>query len=246
MTMANWKMCSTAIAAILSLPLATGSALAQQSQDTGQTNESVSKSAQTSGSPQEDAVVAKVGDVDITGADVMAAVATLPPQLQSQPTQMLVPIALQQLVLRELILEQARSQNLSEDSEVTEMVETAMRDLEQNAMVEVWLAREMEDVVTDDAVQSAYEDAKSQSEQELPPLDAVRPQIEQNLRQQAMQDLSTQLQDGADVVFYDASGNPVDESAAGSDPSASSGSDASQSEDMSGDDSESGSETTTQ
>lgn len=224
MTMTNSKMRSTAVAALLSLPVATGGALAQQSQETdqaqpqstqsqdatqGQSSQTNQNSGQASGTQQADARVATVGDAEILGSDVMAVIGMFPPQLQAQPPQMLVPMAVEQLILRELILADARRHNLAADPEVIALVETSSQAAEEDAMVQVWLDREMANVVTDEAVQQVYSGAQAQGQQGLPSIDAVRPQIEQHLRQQAIRDLQTRLRQGADVVLYDPTGQPV-------------------------------------
>lgn len=230
MSMTNSKVNNTAIAALLSLSLASGAGFAQQSQDTDPAStDQAQDSAQQQDSPQQqssqlptgseqptadqqaDAVVATVGGSEIRGSDVMTVIGMLPPQLQSQPPQMLVPMALQQLILRELIIEEARSQNLADDPEVVALVESSSQEAEEDAMVQVWLDREMENVVTDEAVQQAYEDAQAQGEQELPPLEEVRPQIEQHLQQQAMQDIQARLRQDAEIVLYDPTGRPVEQ-----------------------------------
>ena len=232
MRMPNSNMRSTAIAAFLSLPLASGAAFAQQSQQTGQTDQSTTPSqdtaqqqsssqsatgsGQAAGSQQEDSVVATVGDAEIRGSDVMTVIGMLPPQLQSQPPQMLVPMALEQLILRELILEEARGQSLADDPEVVALVENSTQTAEEDAMVQVWLDRQMANVVTDEAVQQVYEGAQAQGAQGLPPIEEVRPQIEQHLRQQAMQDIQMRLRQGADVVLYDPTGRPLEQQQNGS------------------------------
>ena len=221
MTTVNWKMRGTAAVALLGLPFAAGTAFAQ---DTGQTQQQTSQDAmqqqpaqtangtgQTGGGQQSDATVATVGDAEIRGSDVMAVIGMLPPQLQQQPPQMLVPMALQQLILRELILQEARGQNLAEDPEVIALVESSSQAAQEDAMVQVWLNRQMANVVTDEAVQQTYEAAQAQGQQELPPIEEVRPQIEQQLRQQAMQDIQMRLREGADIVLYDPTGQPIEQ-----------------------------------
>ncbi len=215
----------TAIAALLGFPLAIGPAVAQQtnSATTGtqqqdpaqqQSNQPTgsagnSDSGQQSGAgKQGDSVVATVGETEIRGSDVMTVVGMLPPQIQSQPPEMLLPMALEQLILRELILEKARSENLADDPEVQAMKESSATTAQDDAMVQIWLNRQLEGVVTDEAVQQAYDQAKSQ-DQNVPPLEQVRPQIEQFLRQQAIRDIGQELRQGADIVFYDATGRPV-------------------------------------
>ena len=233
MTIAS-RMSSTAVAAILTLPLALGPAWAQesqpadqsgggmtqqpdQSQSSGQAQDSTGQqgeqpagnAAGASGDAGADALVATVGGTEIRGSDVLTVIDMLPPQLQSQPPQMLVPIALDQLIMRELILEQARSENLTEDPEVTAMVTGATQVAEEDALVQVWLDRELGKSVTDEAVQQFYEDMQGQGQQDLPPLADVRPQIEQHLRRQAVEELRTQLRQGTDIVLYDPAGRPI-------------------------------------
>ncbi len=215
------NMWSAAAAALLSVPFAGGAALAQESNGTDQTQQSqetaqrssqpATGSGQTEGGPQQDQVVATVGETEIRGSDVMTVIGLLPPQMQSQPPQMLVPMALQQLILRELILEEARAQNLSDDPDVVALVEGSAQTAEEDAMVKVWLDRELADVVTDESVQQVYEQAQAQGQQDLPPIEEARPQIEQLLMQQAMQEIQSRLRQGAEIVLYDPAGQPVEQ-----------------------------------
>ena len=239
----------TAVAALLGFPLAIGPAVAQQTdsgttgtqqqepaqqqstQSTGGSGQSGSNQ-QAGSSQQGDSVVATVGETEIRGSDVMTVVGMLPPQIQSQPPEMLLPMALEQLILRELILEKARSENLADDPEVQAMKESSATTAQDDAMVQIWLNRQLEGVVTDEAVQQAYDQAKSQ-DQNVPPLEQVRPQIEQFLRQQAIRDIGQELRQGADIVFYDATGRPVPQGDEGQ-SSTSSGSQSGNGSDMSG------------
>lgn len=161
-----------------------------------------------------DAVVATVGGVEIRSSDVMGVMGMLPPQLQAQPPQMLFPIALDQLILRELILQEARAQGLDSDPEVIALREATAAAAEEDALVQVWLSRELSGAVTDDAVQEAYDAAqdqgRAQGQPALPPLSQVRGQVEQALRQQEMRDLQIRLREGADIVLFDPAGRPVD------------------------------------
>ena len=230
MNTAKSTMRSTAFAALLTVPIASSVAFAQDSNEAGQADQAEQTQAEQSATPsqdtaqqqsqtgsgeaagdqQADALVATVGDAEIRGSDMALVVGMLPPELQSQPPQMLLPIALQQLILRELILQEARAQNFADDPEVVALVESTSANLEEDAMVQVWTDREIARAVTDEAVQQAYEDAQAQGAENLPPIDEVRPQIEQYLRQQAMQEIASMLRQDADVVFYDATGRPVE------------------------------------
>ncbi len=230
---------TTALGTCLSLALALPAVAQSSSGDSAQSGQSGSQTtqsgdapqsvqsggqAQLAGGPAPESVVAKVGDVEILGSDVMTVIGMLPPQLQSQPPQMLVPMALQQLVLRELVLEEARGQNLAEDPEVISLVEGSTQTAEEDAMVQVWIEREMANAVTDEAVQSTYEQAAAQGQQNLPPVEEVRPQIEQYLRQQAMQSIGMRLQEGVEIVLYDAMGQPVEQGSGGASGSTTGGS----------------------
>lgn len=227
--MASTMMRSTAIAAFLSLPLNPGAAVAQQSQSADQPQQPAATAQDATGQqaaqagsgdsagPQSDSLVATVGDAEIRGSDVMSVIGMLPPRLQSQAPQMLVPIALEQLILRELILEQAREQNLAGDPEVAVLVEGAAQEAEEDAMVQVWIDRQLAGAVTEEAVQRVYDTLQPQGTEAVPPVEQLRPQIEEHLRQQAMQEIQNRLRQDAEVVFYDPSGQPVsqEQSAAG-------------------------------
>ncbi|MFC0202580.1 hypothetical protein [Paracoccus rhizosphaerae] len=238
MTISSKTLSSTAIAAALSIPLALGPAWAQDSQATDQSNSQTNTpeqqaneagsgnqsssgasqqggqaSAEASGSSadaQANAVVATVDGNEIRGSDLLTVIGALPPQLRSQPPQMLVPLALDQLIMRQLILQKARQANLTQDPEVQSLVSGATQTAEDDALVQVWLDRELQKSVTDEAVQQSYDAAQAQGQTDLPPLEAVRPQIEQHLRRQAVEELRTQLREGADIVLFDPTGQPIE------------------------------------
>lgn len=213
MTFLDRILLTTAAAALLALHVA-GPASAQQSDSdaqSGATEQSgAAEQADQTTDEQQDALVATVDEAEIRGSDVMTVIGLLPPELAAQPQEMLVSMAMEQLILRELILEEARGQNLAEDPEVQSLVEGSMAGAEEDAMVQVWIDREMQGAVTDEAVQQVYSDLQASSQQEVPPLEQIRPQIEQHLRQQNMQEIAMRLQEGADIVFYDASGQPIE------------------------------------
>jgi hypothetical protein len=225
-------MRSTAMAMLMGFPLSAGLALAQQSDATGQgqqpagqaagEGQSGQETAQAGGASdpqaqgrQEDAVVATVGDAEIRGSDVMTVIGMLPPRVQAQPAQMLVPMALEHLILRELILEEARAQNLAEDPEVVALVEGAAQGAEEDAMVQVWIDRELAGATTDAEVERVYGTLRPQGQEAVPPMSELRPQIVQHLRQEAMQEIGDRLRRDAVVVFYDPSGQPIRQDQAG-------------------------------
>jgi len=207
MTRIRHLLHGTALTAAFGLGLVAVPALAQENQSQDQQSQ---QGQNTSAQAQDNRKVATVNGTNIVTSDLMRFVDMLPDQLRrSQPPEMVISAAIQQLVMRELILEEARSANLAENDRVKQLVEQSTIDAQDDAMIQVWLEQEFEDDITDEAVQGAYDALQATSTQELPPLEQVRPQIEQQLRQQAYADLQTQLQQGADIVFYDASGNAV-------------------------------------
>lgn len=209
MTLSTMTTLRAAMAALVCLPIASAGVLAQEAQDDSTTMSESAGSSQA-GADNQDTLLATVGDAEIRGSDVMTVIGMLPPELAAQPPDMLIPMAMEQLILRELILAEARRENLAEDPEVIALVEGSMQGAEEDALVQVWIDREMANTVSEEAVQQAYSDLQAQSEQDVPPLEQLRPQIEQFLRQQAMRDIAYRLQEGAEIVLYDAAGQPID------------------------------------
>ena len=215
-----------AIGASLSLAVAAGPALAQDNATAGQTGQS-SQSTQadqsaTSGQSGEqsrslapETVLALVGDSEIRGADLIEFISAMPPRMRQQPPQMLMSMALDQVILRELLLQEAQAQNLAEDPRVTEIVDRNAQVAQEDAMVAVFLEDQLASRVSDEQVQQTYEQLQSQAgaDQSLPPLEALRPQIERQLQQQAVQALRDELVQDVEVVVYGA-GDPESQSGA--------------------------------
>jgi hypothetical protein len=101
-----------------------------------QETDSASSNDASSANASEDMVIVRVGDADIRGSDISGAISLLPPQLQQQPTEMLVPMAVNQLIARELILKAGMADNLAEDAEVVALVDGDQMASEQDAMVQ--------------------------------------------------------------------------------------------------------------
>lgn len=156
----------------------------------------------------ENMVIVTVGDTEILGSDVSAAISMLPPQLRQQPPAMLVPMAVNQLISRELILREAMAENLKDDPEVVALVTEAQNASEEDAMVQIWLQRKLDESVTDQKVQQMYDEIKANTDQEIPPLEDVRVQIEQQLRQDAFTTLQEDLRSDVEIVFYGPDGKP--------------------------------------
>ena len=194
----------------------------QQQSDTAQQGQAADQQAtgaqemqqQAEGEAGPDAIVARVGDADIMRSDVLGVIGALPPELQQQPAEMLIPMALDQLVLRELILQKAREAGLEDDPDVDALLADmpdASEEARENAMVQVWLDRELEGAVTDQKVQETYGTIENQMGDQVPPLEQIRPQIEQELRRLAFLELSEGLHTNADVTLFGPDGEPITE-----------------------------------
>ncbi len=222
------------IATILALPLAAAPALAQEDTSNGEEMDSAqsetgssdmqsgsdassgdSQSAEggAEGSMDGDRLIATVDGTEITAADVQTAIEGLPAQVRQQmPPEQLASMAVDQLVLRQLILDEAEADNLSEDPEVQELIEQNQRANEEDAILQVYVERQLEGAVTDEEVQQTYDQISSQSEQEVPPLEAVRPQIEQQLRQQRLGEVRDELMQDVEITYYGPDGEPMEAS----------------------------------
>ncbi|HLS19273.1 MAG TPA: hypothetical protein VK090_05630, partial [Paracoccaceae bacterium] len=159
-----------------------------------------------------DSIVARVGDKEIMQSDVVGVIEALPPEIQEQPQETLVPLAVEQLILRELLLDKAQQEGLENDPEVEALMAGAGvegDEARENAMVQIWLDRELEGAVTDQAVEQTYKDVQDQFGEDVPPMADIRPQLEEEVRRQAFLDLSVELQEDADVTLYGPDGEPV-------------------------------------
>ncbi|MCL3883150.1 SurA N-terminal domain-containing protein [Marivita sp. GX14005] len=151
-----------------------------------------------------------VGNSEITGEDVQAVIDGLPERLRSQPQDMLVPMALDSLILRELVLQKARTTDLADDPEVKSLVAEKSEMAEEDAMLQVYLQRELDTRASDEKVREMYDALQENSDTELPPFEDVRLQIAQQLRQQALQGIKSDLQDEIEIVFYGPDGKPME------------------------------------
>lgn len=205
-----------ALAAGLAAPAAR--AQTEDSATDAQTETDAAGDAATAGSQDEggtgtaqDRLIATVNDTEIREADVTAAMEALPPQAQQMPPEMLLPMVVEQLMLRELILEKAYAENLQDDPDVTAITDAQSEAVEEQAVLSIWLSREIEGRVTDADVTAAYDDFKAANPDAEVTMEAARPQIEQGLAQEAMKAVALELREDAEIVFYDASGSPLPE-----------------------------------
>lgn len=158
----------------------------------------------------DDLLIVTVGQTDIRQSDVRETMETLPPQLRRVPPQMLLPVVVDQLILRSLIVEQAREEGLQSDPEVVAIVDSAASNVEDQALVDIWLQRNLAERVTEQDLREAYENIKAANPGFDRPFEEVRPQIQAQLQRQAAAAVGADLREDATIVFYGPEGNPVE------------------------------------
>jgi len=164
---------------------------------------------------ESDRLIATVDEAEIRESDIREALATLPEQARQQPPQRLIPALVNQLILRELAIEEARAADLEEDPEVIAMVgEDAGAEAMEQALVRVWFQRELADRVNQADIEEAYQDFTEANPDSERSLEQMRPQIERMLQRQAASAVGTELREDAEIVFYDQEGEPVEEGGA--------------------------------
>ncbi|MBL3675775.1 hypothetical protein [Paracoccus aerius] len=217
---AKTRLMNSATIALLSLPFWAGALLAQETpsaktqEDTNtEQAQPLDETAQGAGGQSSsgavtDGLLATIGGVEIRNSDLLTAVGALPPPLTAHPPEIVASLVLQQLLLREAIVQKARSQNLAQDPEVQSLVSKATQAAEKHALVQVWLQRELESRVTPESVEQAYAALQAVSSNEVPPLEQLRQQLEEGLRRQAFEEIETSLLTGADITFYGPDGKP--------------------------------------
>lgn len=102
---------------------------------------------------EEDPIVARAGGADIRLSEVIETMAVMPPQLRQLPNEVLVPFVADQLAIVRVIAARARDEGLDEDEAVRRRIESAERAILRDA----WLERTVEERMSDDAVQAAYD-----------------------------------------------------------------------------------------
>jgi len=119
------------------------------------------------GSPAgEDPVVAKVNGAEIRRSEVTRTIASLPPQVQQMPPQMIFPAVIDQIINGKLVAEAGYKNNVQKDPEVAERLKRS----EERIVQELYLTREVQKRITAERLQEAY----NQFKKENPPQDEVK------------------------------------------------------------------------
>jgi len=118
-----------------------------------QTQPSQSPAAAVQTQPAEDPIVAQVNGSPIRLSDMLAAQATLPPQVREVPLPMIFQPLLDQLVERRLYAQAARARKLIDDPEVKRM----LADLEERVLEQALKSKIVEAEATPDRLRERYE-----------------------------------------------------------------------------------------
>ncbi|MDT7950283.1 MAG: peptidylprolyl isomerase [Acetobacteraceae bacterium] len=103
--------------------------------------------------PAPTTVIAKVGSDTIHYSDLQDALQSLPEQLRAMPPNMLYPMLLDQLIDREVIVQQAKKDKLQDDPKVQHAIQQATNMALQNAL----LTREIQPSLTPEAIKAQYD-----------------------------------------------------------------------------------------
>lgn len=170
---------------------------------------------------QEDVLIAVVNGTEIRRSDVDSAVSLLPPQFQQLPAEMVLSAALDMVVSRQLILDQASAQELENDPEVQQLIAPVVENLTNQAIVQVWMQRQMEEMLTEERIQQAFDAYRTANPGQEVTLEQLRPQLESELRRQLSQELIAGLRESADITLYGPGGEelqPTEAPAEGENP----------------------------
>lgn len=114
----------------------------------------------TTDTPDEDPVVALVDGSEIRRSDVAVAYARLPDRFKQVPVNILFPQIVQQLVDGELLAVAGRADDLQDSEEVREQV----AEFEKVAIQQVYMARLIEESLTEEAVRKQYDETIANQE----------------------------------------------------------------------------------
>jgi peptidyl-prolyl cis-trans isomerase C len=137
-------------------------------------------------------VVAKIGDQNVTRADVLNFIQTLSPEARQMPVDKLFPLATEQLINAELINQKLKDVNLESDP----LVKEEMKAAKQQIVRSVFMQKEADKALTDEVLQKAYEDFKKN----FPNIDEIKARHILVKDEAQAKDLIKKLKDGGDFA----------------------------------------------
>lgn len=139
-----------------------------------------------------DPLLATVNGDEIHQSDVLRVIATLPPQVQSMPPQIIMPAIVDQIINGKLIAQEGYEQDLQQTEEVQERLERA----EERFVQEVYLTRAVEERITPERLQEAYEEYLRQN----PPQEEVKASHILVETEEEAQQIIDEIEGGADFA----------------------------------------------
>lgn len=118
------------------------------------------------GEPDPKLVVAKLNGTDITRQDIIDSAAGLRDDIRSNLDQFF-PQLLDRYIFLKLVAEKGRADGLDKDPEVTKMVADSVKQIEDNAVREIFFRKQIEAKITDAAVDARYEELKAKFDEEV-------------------------------------------------------------------------------
>ncbi len=124
-----------------------------------------------SGQPNPKLVVAKLNGTDITRQDIIDSASGLDPQIRNNIDPFF-PQLLDRYIFLKLVAAKGRADGLDKDPQVTKLIEESVRQIEDNAIRQVFFEKQIEAKVTDATVDTRYNELKSKFDEDvkkLPP-----------------------------------------------------------------------------
>ncbi len=140
-------------------------------QENATTTEPAATAPAQPGQPDPKLVVAKLDGVDITREDIIESASGLDPQIRNNVDQFF-PQLLDRYIFLKLVAAKGRADGLDKDPQVTKLVADSVRQIEDNAIRQVFFQKQIEEKVTDAAVDARYNELKTKFDEDvkkLPP-----------------------------------------------------------------------------
>jgi peptidyl-prolyl cis-trans isomerase C len=115
--------------------------------------------------PDPKLVVAKLNGTDITRQDIIDSAAGLREDIRNNIDQFF-PQLLDRYIFLKLVAEKGRADGLDKDPEVVKMVADSVKQIEDNAVREIFFRKQIEEKITDAAVDARYDELKKKFDEE--------------------------------------------------------------------------------
>lgn len=115
--------------------------------------------------PDPKLVVAKLNGTDITRQDIIDSASGLDPQIHNNIDQFF-PQLLDRYIFLKLVASKGRADGLDKDPQVIKLIEDSVRQIEDNAIRQVFFQKQIETKITDAAVDARYNELKAKFDED--------------------------------------------------------------------------------